>query len=128
VWSGGGRLITLHIFGSCLCRFCQFGLRFFQMYGTWNKFRTILGVKMSWPIKKSLKMAQNMYRDIKNHLWFWKCMSLFFFVGKTHNEAFWGIFREGLNLFDPKISLHYAQNQRYIHKNWYAASLLIACC
>jgi hypothetical protein len=32
----------------------------------------------------------------------------FFFVwGKTHNGAFLGIFRGGLDLFDPKIALPY---------------------
>ncbi len=46
---------------------------------------------LSWKLNKML-----MYR------WFWYC---FFFAGKTYNGAFLGVFREDLELFDPKIAL-----------------------
>jgi hypothetical protein len=38
-------------------------------------------------------------------------MEIIFFVwGKTYNGAFLGVFRGGLDLFDPKIVLYYAQD------------------
>jgi hypothetical protein len=41
---------------------------------------------------------------------------IFFFWGKTYNRAFLGVFRGGLDLFDPKIALRYPQDSLGVKK------------
>jgi hypothetical protein len=41
---------------------------------------------------------------------------LFAMGGKPHNGAFFGIFQGGLDLFVPKIALHYGQDNLGVKK------------
>ncbi len=43
-------------------------------------------------------------------------MWLYFFLGKTHNGTVLGIFWGGLDLFDSKIALRYAQDNLGVKK------------
>jgi hypothetical protein len=50
-------------------------------------------------------------------VWIYRWCEIIFFVwGKTHNGAFLGIFRGGLDLFDPQNFPRYAQDNVEVKK------------
>ncbi len=58
-------------------------------------------------VSQALATGQRYINTVKllMYRWFWKFWRLFFFVGKTYNGAFQGVFRGGRDLFDPWVVL-----------------------